>query len=182
MPGLGFGPELVKELGTLKLARWSSQVYRVGGAYVLVRPTRRVPPGPAEFAEVRALAIEDAKNVRRKEILGARVAEVRKQLAAGAPLDSVAQAYGGLKDSGPQARAAAFLPYIGNEPRIVTKAFAMKANEVSDTLQTANGVVWIQAEGKATAQGASFERDRGGLGRSCCRSATAIGSSRRRRR
>jgi parvulin-like peptidyl-prolyl isomerase len=52
---------------------------------------------------------------------------------------------------------ATFLPVIGNEPRVAAKAFAMKPGQRSDTLQVANGVVWVQMEEKKAADATSFK-------------------------
>jgi hypothetical protein len=120
----------------------------------------RVPPGPASFTESRFQAIEDTKAAKKKELLAQKVAHIRERLAAGAPLDSIAAVYGGLKDSGPTSQASPFVPFLGAEPRIVAKAFAMKVGQTSDTLATGQGVVWVRIEERKTMEGASFAKDR----------------------
>jgi parvulin-like peptidyl-prolyl isomerase len=160
IPRIGLVQGLEQELEKLPLGRWSAKVYRANTAYVLVRPTRRIPPAQAEFEEVKDRATEEAKTAKKKEILAQKVAALRAQLAAGASLDSLAAEYGGLKDSGLLSQASGYVPFLGPEPRIVTKAFAMKRGVLSDTLQAAQGVAWIRVEERTTVQGASFAKDR----------------------
>jgi hypothetical protein len=45
---------------------------------------------------------------------------------------------------------------VGNEPRLLDKAFAMKRGEVSDTLQVTQGVVWLRVDEKKSADAATF--------------------------
>ena len=101
MAGLG------DDLATLPLGAWARKPYKETGSWVLVRPARKVPAGPADFDEVRRQAVEDMKTAKKQELVTRRAAEVRAELAAGAPLDSVAAKHGGLKDSGLLTRSAA---------------------------------------------------------------------------
>jgi hypothetical protein len=49
-----------------------------------------------------------------------------------------------VRESGLVARTATFVPMVGNEPRVIERAFTMKPGERSDTLQVAQGVVWLR--------------------------------------
>ena len=100
------------------------------------------------------------KTAKKKELIAKKTAEVRAQLKAGASLDSVAAIFGGVKDSGLLTRMGGFVPTLGSEPRVLDKAFAMKPGATSDTLQVAQGVVWIRTEEKKTLQGTSFAKDK----------------------
>ena len=146
----GLVPGLAEDVARLTAGRWADKVYRGAASYLVVRPLRTEPPRPAEFDEVRGRAVEDAKNVRRRELLDRKVAAVRAALAAGARLDSVAAPYGGLMDSGPVNRAFGFVPGLGLEPRLVERAFTAAAGTVSDTVQVAQGVTWFEALGRDT--------------------------------
>jgi parvulin-like peptidyl-prolyl isomerase len=160
VPELGMIQGLAQDLPKIKIGTWGTKVYRSGTAYVLIRPTQRVPPGPAEFAEVKTQAVDDMKNAKKKEILARRSTTLRTQLKAGASIDSVAAPYGGLKDSGFLNRSSGFVPFIGMEPRVIDKAFTLKVGTVSDTIQIAqSGLVWVRPEEKKTVQGASFAKD-----------------------
>jgi parvulin-like peptidyl-prolyl isomerase len=160
LAGVGSVPELGKDLPTLAVGTWAAKPYRASSSWVLARVTERMPPGRAEFPEARRQAIEDMKNAKRLEIVDQRAAAVRKQLQAGATLDSVAAEYGGLKDSGLLARQSGFVPQLGVEQRVIDKAFAMKAGVTSDSLRIANGLTWIRVEERRTMDGATFEADR----------------------
>jgi hypothetical protein len=162
LPGVGFVPELQQELEKLKLDVWAPRPLKEATSYVLVKPTRRIAPGPAEFEEVMNRAIEDMKSAQRKEVFDRKVAEARARLAAGASFDSVAAALGGLKDSGLQGRLGAYLPTLGSEPRVIERAFGIKVGVASDTIQVAQGVVWVRPQERGRLEGASFtgEKDR----------------------
>jgi hypothetical protein len=84
------------------------------------------------------------------------VAAIRAALAAGATLDSLAAPYGGLQDSGLLGSGAGFVPMVGNEPRVVQKAFAMKPGDLTDTLQVGQGVVWMRLEEKTAGDASAF--------------------------
>jgi hypothetical protein len=151
---------LVQEIDSLRAGRWATKVYKAGNSYLLVRVKQRIPIAQADFSDVKTQAIEDAKNSKKKELLAKKVAAIRQRLTAGAPLDSVAALYGGLKDSGPLNQSSGFVPFMGAEPRVVTKAFKMKPGQTSDTLATTQGVAWIRVEERKTLAGASFAKDR----------------------
>ena len=97
---------------------------------------------------------------KKKDLLAKKVAAIRGQLASGASLDSVAEIYGGLKDSGLLTEASGFVPFLGAEPRIISKAFVLKPGSTTDTLTTGQGVAWIRIDEKKTLEGASFAKDR----------------------
>jgi parvulin-like peptidyl-prolyl isomerase len=160
LPEYGYVPGLGQVLPTLEVRRWAPDVYRAGTNYLVFRVREKVAPRQAEFDEVKNQAIEDMKSGKRKAVLAAKVAAIRAALAAGASLDSLAAPYGGLKDSGPVTQTAGFIAGVGTEPRVVQKAFAMKPGEVSDTLQIAPGVMWVQAGEKKTPDNAAFEQSR----------------------
>ena len=127
---------------------------------MIVRPTRRVVAGPAEYEEVKRQVVEDMKTAKRKTLVNEKAAEVRTMLAAGASLDSAAAAFGGLKDSGMLTKVGGFIPALGNEPRVIDRAFALKPGTTSDTLHVAQGVVWVRPEEKKALEGASFAKDK----------------------
>src|SRR5438477_4250318 len=52
------------------------------------------------------------------------------------------------------------VPLLGNEPRVLEKAFAMKPGTTSDMLQLSQVVVWIHAEEKKPLQGSTFANDK----------------------
>jgi len=160
LPGLGMVPDLVPELDKLPVGAWSPKPYKVGVRYVVVRPQRRVAPTAAEFDEVKRQAVDDMKTTQKKDLIAKKVVEVRSALKAGASLDSVAVPFGGVKDSGPVSRMGGFVPLLGNEPRVIARAFTTKPGTTSDTLQVAQGVVWIRPEDKKTLEGSSFARDK----------------------
>ncbi len=160
LPGVGVLQDLSNELPTLAVGQWASKPYKESSSYVLVRPARRLAAGPAEFDEVKRQAVEDMKAAKKKALVARKVADVRAMLAAGATLDSAAAGLGGLKDSGLLTRTGGFVPLLGNEPRVIDKAFALKAGTVSDTIQVAQGVVWIRPDEKRAVEGASFAKDR----------------------
>jgi parvulin-like peptidyl-prolyl isomerase len=151
LPGFGAAQGLAQALPVMKPGTWAPDVYRAGARYLVVRMRERIPPQPAGFEESKTQAIEAMKNARRRAALDGKVAAIRSSLAAGATLDSLAAPYGGLKDSGPLGQVTGFVPLLGNEPRVVKQAFAMAPGAVSDTLQVAQGVLWMRAEEKIAA-------------------------------
>ncbi len=160
VPGVGMVPELSASLDKLLPGVWSPRPYKEANHYVVVKLDRRVPPAAAEFDEVKRQAVDDMKTARKKELIAKKVAEVQAGLKAGESLDSVAIAYGGLKDSGLLTRMGGFVPLLGSEPRVIDKAFAMKPRTTSDTLQVAQGVVWIRPEDRKAVEGASFAKEK----------------------
>ncbi len=162
VPGLGFVQGLSADIATLGIGKWSP-VYKENTHYVVVRPKERIPEKQAEFLEVKNLVTTDAQTAKKREVLNARIAAVRAKLREGASLDSVAMVYGGLKDSGPLSRTNAFVPFLGQEPRVVDKAFALSKGQVSDTLNVAQGSVIFRVDEHTTIGGASFEKDRANL-------------------
>jgi parvulin-like peptidyl-prolyl isomerase len=157
VPGLGMVGGLREDLPGMTVKKWAAKTYRVANQYLALRSLERVPQRPAEFDEVKPQATEDAKNAKRREIVDRRVVEVRGKLAAGATLDSVSMVYGGLKDSGYLSQAYGFVPGVGNEPRLVTKAFGMKPGQVTDTLKVQAGVVWMRMEERKKADASTFK-------------------------
>jgi parvulin-like peptidyl-prolyl isomerase len=156
LPGLGFVQGLAQDLPGLATARWAPAVYRAGASYIVLRLREKVAPQPAGYDEVRSQVAEDVKNVMRRARLEQKVAAIRAALAAGATLDSVAVAYGGLRDVGPLARTAAFIPGLGAEPRVVERAFATAPGATTDSLQVASGVVWLRIEERKTGDEAAY--------------------------
>jgi peptidyl-prolyl cis-trans isomerase D len=165
IPGLGNVPELVEKLPQLPVGEWASEPYREATSWLVLRVTQRVPPGPAEFTEVRRQAIEDMKNEKKRARIADRTTTVRATLGAGAPLDSAAAAFGGLKDSGLLTRSAGFVPFLGAEPQVVQRAFAMKVGQTSDSIHVATGSAWIRVDERKTVDGATFEADRDEISR-----------------
>src|SRR6185503_4685480 len=157
IPAIGFAQGLGQDLPSFTVGRWAAKPYRAGNQFVLFRLKSKVAPKPAEFEEAKAKAIEDAKTEKRRAKLDAEIGRIRSALGGGASLDSLAAPWGGLKETGPINQGMAFLPVVGNEPRVVTRAFAMKPGERSDTLQVANGVVWLQVEEKKPADASGFK-------------------------
>lgn len=158
--GLGQVPGIAQQLDSLKAGRWAAKPIRGGDGYLVVRLKEKIPAGQASFADVRQQAIDDAKTAKKKEILAGKVTRIRGQLAAHASFDSLALHNGGLKDSGPLAQMSPFVPYLGAEPRVVAKSFAMKVGAVSDTLHTSQGVSWIRVEEHKPKEGTSFAKDK----------------------
>ena len=157
LPAIGFVQGLPQELPTLAAGRWAPHVYRGGNAWMVLRVREKVAPRPAEFEEVKAQASEDMKNAKRRALLERKVEAVRAGRSAGATLDSLAAPFGGLKDSGLITQNAGFVPPLGNEPRVIARAFAMKPGEETDTLQVAAGVAWMRVEEKKPADPAGYK-------------------------
>ncbi len=157
MPSIGPVKGLPQDATTLAPGQWAPRTYRAPNAYLLVRLREKVAPHPASFDEVKGQVIEDQRNAKRRELLDAKVASVRSALAAGASLDSVAVPYGGLKDSGLLGAGAVYVPVLGSEPRVVERAFAMSAGQVSDTLQVGSGVAWLRVTEKPGGDEAAFK-------------------------
>ncbi len=160
IPRLGNVQDLGKDLEGLAVGAWAAKPYRGSNSWILVRVTERKPPGRAEFPEVRRQAVDDMKNAKKLDIVAARAAAVRRQLQAGASLDSVAAGYGGVRESGLLGRQGGFVPQLGAEPRVLDKAFALKVGETSDSLRITNGVTWIRVEERKSMDGATYEVDR----------------------
>jgi parvulin-like peptidyl-prolyl isomerase len=154
--GFGIAAGLANDLPAMKPGAWGATTYRAGDAYLVLRVREVLPPHFAGYDEVRPRVLEDVRTARRREVLDRKVESLRAALAAGASLDSLAAPYGGLKDSGLLARTMTFVPGIGEEPRLVARAFAMKPGEVSDTVHTAQGVAWMRAEERRTPGEAAF--------------------------
>lgn len=157
LPGFGTAQGLGPALPAIKPGTWAPDIYRAGARYVVVRVRERIPQRPAEFEEVKTQAIEAMKGSRRRAALEARVAALRASLSAGATLDSLAAPYGGLKDSGPIGQVTGFVPLLGNEPRVVARAATMTPGVVSDTVQVAQGVIWMRVEERIPADPAAFK-------------------------
>ena len=156
LPAVGFVQGLAQALPGLAVGKWAPAVYRAGNAYLVLRVREVVPQRPAEFDEVKAQALEDMRTAKRRALLERKVEAIRAGLLAGATLDSLAAPYGGLKDGGVLTQSAAFVPAVGNEPRLVAKAFAMTPGETSDTLQVAAGVVWMRLEEKKSGDASAY--------------------------
>jgi hypothetical protein len=99
------------------------------------------------------------RNAKRLELLAKRADAIRAGLAAGATLDSLAAPYGGLRDSGPLTRGNSNVPGLGDQPRILERAFATRPGAVSDTIETALGVAWVRPGTATVVPGAAFEKD-----------------------
>jgi parvulin-like peptidyl-prolyl isomerase len=136
--------------------KWAPKVYRAGTRFVVLRVRQKLPAHPADFDEARAQAIEAAKNEKRRLALDQKAESIRKALAAGVSIDSLAAPYGGMRDAGSVVRTSSFLPYLGPEPRVVEKAFAAKPGQLTDTLHVAQGVVWLRIEEKKGGDPASY--------------------------
>ncbi len=163
VPGIGYVQGLDADLPALRKGAWAAKVYKENTQYVVVRLKDAVPVQPAEFAEVKAQAMRDAQDARKKELVALKAAELHAALRAGASLDSIAGYYGGLKDSGDLSRGSGYVPFLGTEPRILDKAFAMQPGAVSDTLATAQGFTVLRLAERKTVAGHSFAADRDAL-------------------
>ena len=157
LPKFGFVPGLVKDMPTLVPGKWAPAIYHAGNTYLVLRLREKVAPQPATFDDVKTQVIEDVKNDKRRAVMDRKVAVIRSGLAAGATLDSLAAEYGGLKDSGFLTQSAGFVPGIGNEPRVVERAFAVPAGKTTDSLQIANGVLWLRVDERKAADDAAFK-------------------------
>ncbi len=154
---LGIVAGLSDDLAKLAVGHWAARTYRAGRGFVLLRPVRTLPERPAEFDEVKAKAIEDTKDAKRKDLLDRKVTAIRTALAAGATLDSLAAPYGGTKDSGPLTPGYPFVPGLGPEMRLVQQAFAAKVGVLSDTLQLTQGVAWFRVDEHNSGDPKGFE-------------------------
>jgi parvulin-like peptidyl-prolyl isomerase len=154
---IGFAQGLTDDLPGLTAGRWAPRTYSIGRGYLVVRLRQRIPPRQGEYDEVRTQAIEDMKSAKRRALMNERVEAIRSALAAGASLDSVAAPWGGLLDSGLLGQSGTFVPLMGSEPRVVQKAFTMKPGERSDTLQVAQGVMWMRIKDKKTGSPDAFK-------------------------
>jgi hypothetical protein len=154
---LGVVAGLSGDIGRLAVGRWAPEVYRAGAGFAVLRPARTLPARPAEFDEVKAKAVEDAKDAKRQESLMRKTGAIRAALAAGASLDSLAAPYGGTKDSGPLSQGFGFVPGLGLEPHLLQQAFAAKPGVLSDTLQLAQGVAWYRVDEHGSGDPKGFE-------------------------
>src|SRR5207244_12417867 len=136
---------------------WAARPDRPGRGVGGLHPVRTLPERPAEFDEVKAKAIEDAKDAKRKDLLDRKVTAIRAALTAGATLDSLAAPYGGARDSGPLTPGYPFVPGLGPEPRLVQQAFAAKVGVLSDTLQLTQGVAWYRVDEHGTGDPKLYE-------------------------
>ena len=157
LPQVGYVQDLARDMPLIKPGTWAAHPYKTGNGYVVLKLAQLLPPGPAEFDAVRFQATEDMKNVERRAILDRRVAELRAALAAGASFDSLAALHGGLKDSGPLVPGAAFVPPVGNEPRMIERALALPVGGLSDTLQIGSGVAWLRVKDKPAPDPSTFK-------------------------
>ena len=163
VPGVGFVPNLGEALSSLPAGKWSARTFKTGRFYLVVRPHAAQPARPATFDEVRARAVDDAKNAKREEVLEKKVSSLRASLAAGGSLDSLAAPYGGMKSSGPVSRTAGFVPGLGPEPRVVERAFRLPVGERSDTLVTSQGRVWLRVQERKEPDAKTFAAAKGPL-------------------
>lgn len=163
IPGIGYVQGVDADLPSLRRGVWAAKVYKENTQYVVVRLKDAVAVQAAEFSEVKQQASKDAQEGRKKALVALKAAELHAALQAGASLDSLAGYYGGLKDSGDLNRGSAYVPFLGSEPRLLDKAFAMKPGVVSDTLATAQGFAVLRVEEHKTISGHSFAADRAGL-------------------
>jgi parvulin-like peptidyl-prolyl isomerase len=157
VPAMGFAQGMAQDLPGMTPGKWAQNIYRAGNSYLVLRVREKIPQQPAEFDEVKTQAIEDMKRAKRRVVLDQKVEAIRSGLAAGASLDSLAAPYGGLRDSGLLGQTAGFAPMVGSEPRVLQKAFAMTPGEVTDTLQVAQGVIWLRLEEKKSGDPATFK-------------------------
>lgn len=157
LPGVGLAQGLAQDLPGMTPGKWAQNTYRAGTGYFVVRLREKLPQRPAEFDETKNQAVEGMKSAKRRAVLNQKVEAIRSSLAAGGSLDSLAAPGGGLKDSGFLGPTTGFVPMLGNEPRVLQKAFAMKPGEVTDTLQVALGVAWMRVEEKKSGDPAMFK-------------------------
>ena len=157
VPGAGFAQGLGQDLPGASVGTWLPKTYRAGVSFLVLRLREKAPQQPAAFEESRARAIEAVKNAKRRAVLNRNVEAIRSGLSAGASLDSLAAPFGGLKDTGLVGQAAGFVPGIGNDPRLMQKVFSLKPGEVTDTLQVAQGVLWVLAEERQSGDPAAFK-------------------------
>ena len=160
VPDFGFLQGLSAELPRLVAGRWSGTVYRAADQYVLIRLREKTPVKTAEFDEVKTQAIEDMKAERKKQKLAEKIAAVRAALAAGTPPDTVAAPMGGLKEANPVTANAAFVPTLGFGPHIMPKILKLKRGEMSDTLTTPQGVMWVRMDERVPADASKFKTEK----------------------
>jgi hypothetical protein len=144
------------EAARLAPRQWARQPFRGAARYVVFRLNRTVPPGQAEFAEVRDRAVADTNDARRRRMFAEKVDSLRRALAAGASLDSIAAPYGGLKDSGTIPVRLGFVPGLGFEPRLGQAAAALVPGAQTDTVQYSAGVSWVRLESKQAGDESTF--------------------------
>ena len=157
VPQVGFLQGLGADLPKMVAGKWAGTVYRTGDQYVAVRLRLKTPPRPAEFDEVKQQVIDDLKAQKKKDLMAQKVAAIRAQLAAGVPADSVAGPWGGLKEATPVTANAAFVPTLGFGPHIMPKILKLKSGELSDTLSTPLGVMWVRFDQRVPADAAGFK-------------------------
>ena len=160
VPDFGFLQGLSGNLPKLLPGKWSVTVYRAADQYVLIRLRLKTPLKTAEFDEVKAQVIDDMKADRKKQKLAQRIAAVRAALAAGSPPDSVAAPWGGLKEASPVTANAAFVPTLGFGPHIMAKILKLKRGELSDTLSTPLGTMWVRMDQRVSADATKFKTDK----------------------
>lgn len=157
VPEVGFLPGLAADLPKLLPGKWSATAYRTSDQYVLVRLRLKTPPRPAEFDEVKTQVIDDMKAQKKQDLMARKVAAIRAQLTSGVPADSVAAPWGGFKEANPVTANAAFVPTLGFGPHIMPKILKLKNGEVSDTLSTPLGVMWVRMDKRVPADAAAYK-------------------------
>jgi parvulin-like peptidyl-prolyl isomerase len=105
---------------------------------------------------VKQQAIDDMKAAKKQELLAKKVAAIRAALAAGQSPDAVAEPYGGFKEASPVTANAAFVPTLGFGPHIMPKVLKLKPGQVSDTLSTPLGVMWVRLDKRVPADPAGY--------------------------
>ena len=160
VPDFGFLQGLSADLPKLAAGHWSGTVYRAADQYVLIRLREKTPVKTAEFDEVKTQVVEDMKADRKKQKMAEKIAAVRAALAAGTPADTVAAPLGGLKEANPVTANAAFVPTLGFGPHIMPKILKLKRGEVSDTLSTPQGVMWVRMDARVPADASKFKTEK----------------------
>jgi hypothetical protein len=157
VPDIGFVQGLGADLPTLVTGQWSATVYRAADQFVLVRLRQKLAQRPAEFDEVKTQVVDDMKAARKKDLLAQKVTAIRAALAAGVPPDSVAAPWGGLRETTPVTANAVFVPTLGFGPHIMPKVLKLKPGELSDSLSTPLGVMWVRFDQRTEADPATFK-------------------------
>ncbi len=157
VPGVGFLQGLAADLPKLVPGRWAPSAYRSVDQFVLVRLRQKIPQHPATFDEVKTQVIDDMKAAKKRDLLAQKVTAIRAALANGAAADSVAAPWGGLRENSPVTANAAFVPTLGFGPHVMPKILKLKPGELSDTLSTPLGVMWVRFDQRVSADPGTFK-------------------------
>ena len=160
VPGIGANPKFSDAAWSVKIGQMSSDPVSTPRGPVFVKPSEERPSGVPSLSEIRAKVAADWKAERREQEAIEKLQPAAKELAAGAPLATLASRYETEVKTTPEFSPGGPVPDVGNAPALSAAVFATAKGQAGPPVAVPGGYVVFRVVNRTTAAPAALAAQR----------------------